>query len=159
MAAGGFLWAWGEDEIWRYREDEWSFYAAAPDNLNDIAYISDMLLAAVYSKLQYFDGDEWQELSKLDWDAWRSEVDEKSGILWVPTSENLYRWNGEEMSDVGYPPSLGFVGEIAVTGDGTVWAGGLNGYIPWLGGLARFDDATGSWEVVRPWRADEDVPV
>jgi hypothetical protein len=158
-ASGGFLWAWGGKEIWQYRGDEWSYYAAAPVNsLDDVAYAADTLWAVTNSDLQYFDGNEWQELAGSYLDAGRIEADDKSGILWVLADESLFRWDGEEMSDAGYPPAFcDIVGEIAVTGDGTVWASCWNGY-PTLGGLARYNDARGSWEMVRPWRADEDVP-
>lgn len=159
-ASGGFLWAWGEKEIWRYRGGEWSYFAAAPVNfLSDVAYVADTLWAVANSELQYLAGDDWQDLPGTNMDVGRIEADDKSGILWVLAGESIYRWDGEEMSDAGHPPvSSDFLGEMAVTGDGTVWATGMNYWFPELGGLARYDDARGSWEMVRPWRADEDFP-
>jgi hypothetical protein len=157
--SGGFLWAWGENEIWCYTGGEWSSYAAAPEaHLFDVAYVSDTLWAVADFRLQYLEGDDWQELEGVNADAWSIEADDQTEILWVSDIGNLYRWNCEEMTD-NSPSSYGTkVGEIAVTGDGTVWAAGMNGWLPWLGGLARYDDTNGSWEMVRPWRADEDVP-
>jgi hypothetical protein len=119
------------------------------------------LWAVANSPVWYLAQDGWQELAGQYPGVYLIEADNRTGILWYSTSsgENLFRWNGEEMNDVGYPPSSGvIIGEIAVTGDGTVWAGGMNLFFPDLGGLARYNDARGSWEMVRSWRADEDVP-
>lgn len=159
--SGDSLWAWSENEIWRYMNGEWSYYSSAPeDGLGDMAYMVDTLWVVADSKLQYLDGDKWRELSGLDTDVDRIEADERSGILWLSVGdETLYRWDGEKMSDAGHPPGSGItIGDIAVTSDGAVWATGWSIWVDELGGLARYDDANGSWEMVRPWRSDEDIP-
>jgi hypothetical protein len=161
--SGGFLWAWNGDEIWRYTGGEWSPYAATPlyeDLLLDVAYLSDRLWAVADSKLQYLDGDEWQEIPGKYQDVYRVAADDQTGILWVSAGETVYRWNGEQMTDAGYKSgSRGFVGEIAVTGDGDVWAvsGDEDSDIEIL---IRYDNAKGAWEIVRSGRPEEDsLPV
>jgi hypothetical protein len=155
---GNSLWALNEKEIWRYEEGDWSFYAFVPGSSDHMAYLSDKLWAVENNRLLYFDGEEWQEISGPIMGAYSIKADDDSGILWVSTGENLYRWDVEEMSYMAHPrvPCCYF-DELEVTGDGTVWAGGLYGYVPTLGGLARYDEASGSWEMVRPWRTEEDV--
>lgn len=157
--SGGYLWAWSGNEIWRYTRGEWSWYATSPaDELPDVEYAFDTLWIAG-NGLWYLEGEKWQELAEAPLDALWIEADDQNDILWVSDFSNLYRWNGEEMTDVGQPSSINScVWKIAVTGDGMVWAGGLDGFLPTFGGLARYDDAAGSWEMVRPWRVDEDVP-
>ena len=161
--SGGFLWAWNGDEIWRYTGGEWSPYAATPlyeDLLLDVAYLSDRLWAVADSKLQYLDGDEWQEIPGKYEDVDRVAADDQTGILWVSAGETVYRWNGEQMTEAGYMAgSRGFVGEMAVTGDGDVWAvsGDEDSDIEIL---IRYDNAKGGWEIVRSWRPEEDsLPV
>jgi hypothetical protein len=156
--SGDSLWALRVNEIWRYKEGEWSFYAFVPGSSDHMAYLSDKLWAVENNRLQYFDGEQWQEIPGPIMGAYSIKADDESGILWVSTGENLYRWDVEEMSYIAHPrvPCC-YLYELEVTGDGSVWAGGLYGYLPWVGGLARFDDAAGSWEMVRPWRAEEDV--
>jgi hypothetical protein len=157
--SGDSLWAWTDREIWRYKEGEWSYYTTAIDNLNDVAYISDTLWAMDNSRLQYFDGNEWQEPQGIYADE--IEADDEFGILWILTGIKLYRWDVEEMSYIerrSVPDHNFYPHNLAVTGDGSVWAGGIYGYVPTLGGLARYDDTTGSWEKVRPWHDGEDVP-
>jgi hypothetical protein len=97
-------------------------------------------------------------------DAWRIATDPGSGVLWASTGERLYRWDGEawtaapQLEPVAGQPDGGHVGDIEVTPDGAVWATGMDGWIPELGGLARYDPVTASWERVRPWAAHGDVP-
>ena len=157
-ASGDSLWAWSENEIWRYKEGDWSFYAFVPGSSDHMAYLSDKLWAVENNRLLYFDGEQWQEISGPIMGAYSIKADDDSGILWVSTGENLYRWDVEQMSYIAHPrvPCC-YLFELEVTGDGTVWAGGLYGYLPWVGGLARYDEASGTWEMVRPWRAEEDV--
>jgi hypothetical protein len=97
-------------------------------------------------------------------DAWRIATDPVTGVLWVSTGERLYRWDGETwtaapllepVTDDGIGSS---VGDIEVTRDGTVWASGLDPWLPHLGGLARYDPVTARWERVRPWAGHGDVP-
>jgi hypothetical protein len=160
--SGGFLWAWNGAEIWRYTGGEWSSYAANPaseDLLLDVAYVSDTLWGVADNGLQYLDGDEWQEIPGKYQDVYRVEADDQTGILWMTAGETVYRWNGEQMTDAGYNAgSRGFVSEIAVTGDGDVWASSCEDVDSpnHLGEVIRYDDAKGAWEVVRPWRPEED---
>ena len=160
QAAGGFLWAWGENEIWRYGDGAWQFYAPLSAAPWDIAY-DGRTLWALNEGLAYLEGDEWHRLAAAPAEVWRINADPNTGVLWLSTGEELFRWDGEEMSN--YPPlpdgdGYGYVGEIAVSADGRVWAAGLYGYIPSLGGLAVYDDRSDSWEMIRPWRGDEDMP-
>jgi hypothetical protein len=155
--SGDSLWAWTDREIWRYNEGEWSFYGD-PGSSDHMAYLSDRLWSVENNRLSYFDGGQWQEISGPIMGAYSIKADDESGILWVSTGENLYRWDVEEMSYIAHPrvPCC-YLFNLEVTGDGSVWAGGLYGYVPTLGGLARFDEASGSWEMVRPWRTEDDV--
>ncbi len=159
--SGGFLWAWNGDEIWRYTGGEWSPYAASPyyedPFLQNVAYVSDRLWAVVDNRLQYLEGGEWQEIPGQDQDVYRVAAEDQSSVLWVSAGETVYRWNGEEMTDVGPQPiSRGFVWEMAVTGDRDLWAGFWEDQdSPNLGELIHYDDAKGAWEIVRPWRSDE----
>jgi streptogramin lyase len=160
-ASGGFLWAWNGEEIWRYTGGEWSPYAGSPyyedPFLLDVAFLSDRLWAVVDNRLQYLEEDEWQEIPGQYQDISRVEADDQTGVLWVSAGETVYRWNGEEMTDVGHLPfSHGFVGEIAATGDGDVWAGSWDEDSNDLDELIRYDDVKGTWEIVRPWRPEED---
>jgi hypothetical protein len=161
--SGGFLWAWNGDEIWRYTGGEWSPFAASPyyDDpfLFDVAYLSDRLWAAVDNRLQYLEGDQWQEIPGKYQDVSRVETDDQTGVLWVSAGETVYRWNGEQMTDAGYKTGpRGFVGEMAVTGDGGVWASSCEDVDSpnHLGELIHYDDVKGAWEIVRPWRPEED---
>lgn len=124
-------------------------------------------LWALTEGLSYFDGNAWNELDAAPPGVWRIDADANTGVLWLSTGGELYRWDGEEMANVGFPPnyppqpdgdSAGFVGDIVVTADSDVWAPGMNGYLPSLGALAVYHDDSNSWETVRPWRSDEDIP-
>jgi len=163
---GGFTWAWDDSEIWRYSAGAWSLYATAPDLGGDLAYASDTLWALNDSGLQYLEAGIWRQLNApILSGAWRIAPEPGTGMVWVSTGEDLYRWDGTDMTNVGHPSNWeadgevgdGFVGDIAVASDGTIWAAGLHGYVPWLGGLARYHDDTGSWEAIRPLGGDRDV--
>ena len=167
--AGDSTFAWNDNEIWRYSAGEWSPLAAAPAGSTwDLAYASGTLWAITGSGMQYLETDTWHHLDAPGLiQAWRIAADPGNGIVWVSTGKDLYRWDGTEMTKAGHPPNYpdadgevggGYVEDIAVTSDGSVWAAGLYGYVPWLGGLARYDDATGSWEVLRPLGGDGNVP-
>jgi streptogramin lyase len=164
--SGGFLWVWGENEIWRYTDGTWEEYAPTSSAPSDVAYDGDTLWALTEG-LSYLDGNEWRQLAVAPYGVWRIDADPNTGILWLSTGGELFRWGSEEMANVGFPPnyppqsdgaSTGFVGDIVVAADGSVWATGLNGYLSWLGGLAVYHDDSSSWETVRPWRSDEDIP-
>jgi hypothetical protein len=164
-AFGDTLWAWSENEIWHYPGNEWSIYAIAPTRFNlhnlDMEFALDTLWVTDGYRLQYSKGGAWQ----IAWQVvpgsppvgLRIDVDNQSGIVWMTTGDNLYRWNGEVMTDVGRP-SIPNIGDIAVTGDGFLWSSGWDLFVPNFGGLASYDDANSTWEMVRPWRKDEDVP-
>jgi hypothetical protein len=165
-SSGGFLWAWGDSEIWRYADGEWSFYSATPNGVFDLAFDGDTLwVLAGDLQVLSVTATGWTEVEGAPRDAWRIAADARSGTLWISRGEDLYRWDGEEILDVGHPPNnpevgedAGYVGEIAVTADGSVWAAGLYGYVPEWGSLARYDPDTGSWEVVRPLGGSDGVP-
>jgi hypothetical protein len=162
-SSGGSIWAWSDYRLWRYTDSEWSLYAPISGRVVDVGYVFDTHLVALdIDKLQYFDGDGWQFVPGSPQDPWRIEVDDRTGIAWVSAGDQLYRWNGDDMTSVGRPPNstdgFGWVGDIAVTSDGILWSAGMNGWIPSWGGLSSYDDANSAWEMVRPWRNDEDVP-
>ena len=154
--SGDSLWAWNDHEIWRYKEGEWSYYTAASNTLNDVAYISDTLWAVDNNRLQYFDGNKWQAPWELKTDA--IEADNVSGILWAMHNSTLYRVDVDEMSYIKRSSVPHYRYDVAITGDGSLWAGGITGYIPTEGGFTRYEDTSGSWERVRLWQEDEDVP-
>jgi ligand-binding sensor domain-containing protein len=150
-AFGDTLWAWSENEIWRYSGSEWSIYATASTSFPyylDMEYALDTLWVADGYRLQYYQGGVWQ----IVWQVvpgsppvgLRIDVDDQSGIVWMTTGDNLYNWNGEEMTDVGHP-SIPNIGDIAVTGDGFLWSSGWNPFVPRFGGLASYDDANSTW--------------
>jgi hypothetical protein len=122
-----------------------------------VAYISDTLWVVADNKLQYLDGDEWQEIPGQYLDVIKVEADNQTGILWVSAGETLYRWNGKEMTDFRRPPvSRGFFVEMAMTEDGYLWASSWGEDSPDHGELIRYDDATDTWEIMQPWRANEE---
>jgi ligand-binding sensor domain-containing protein len=156
QAFDDFLWVWGEDEIWRYSAGTWSPYATTPGDLRDLTYTSDTLWALTDAGLHYLEADAWQLVTRVQ--AWSIAAEPDTGIVWVSTGTDLYRWDGTEMTTVGPPGDESYVGQIAVTSDGTVWTGGLFGYMPWLGDLGRYNDDTGTWEVIRPLGGDDNSP-
>ena len=164
-ASAESAWAWGSNEIWRYDDGAWSPYSAYPSKGDGDPYITfggDTLWMLNDSAVFSFDGEELVELPAIPSGIGSLAVDPNSGTLWA-SGENLYRWDGEEWTNVGHPPNWlgsdwGYVGGIVVTDDGSVWAAGLFAWIPENGGLARYDDTTASWETVRPLGGDEDVP-
>jgi hypothetical protein len=161
-ASGESLWAWNDKEIWRYTDNEWSRYAESPSwDLRDVEYNLGSLMVIARKGLQYFDGYEWQIVPGSPQDLNYIEMDDQSGIMWAMDG-NLYRWDGKEWTSIMLPflgpPPGEFGGDIVVTGDGILWTSDMNFYFPQLGGVARYDEASGNWEMVRPWRLDEDVP-
>jgi hypothetical protein len=166
------LWAWGEDdEVWRYTDGAWFPYFALPstgDGDPYATYASDTLWMLNDSRVFSLDGDEWVEVIAVPTHIMGLAEDPNSDILWLSTGQALYRWDGEAITNVGFPPNWsdptgsdsdwGYVDGIVATTDGTVWASGLFAWIPWNGGLTRYDDTTGSWETVRPLGGKEDVP-
>jgi hypothetical protein len=160
--SGDYTWAWDDHEIRRYAGGTWSFYASAPSSVRDLAYTSDTLWTAGSGGLRSFDDGVWQRPEAVSgpffWLCCIAAAPD-NGVLWLSTGEDLYRFDGIEATNVGHPFTPGgYVGQIAVTVDGTVWAGGLYGYAPWVGGLARYDPDTRVWETVRPLGGDDDVP-
>jgi hypothetical protein len=165
-SSGGFLWAWGDSEIWRYADGDWSYYSITPSGVFDLAFGGDTLwvLAGEFRILSVA-GDQWTQLEAAPRGAWRIAADPGTGTLWMSTGEDLFGWDGENFLEAGHPPNnpeidaeAGYVGGIAVTTDGSVWAAGLYGYVPEWGSLARYDPVAGSWDVVRPLGGDDGVP-
>jgi len=155
--SGGFLWAWGEDEIWRYSDGEWSPYSGTPGSfIRDLALARDGLWAVGTARLHHFDGDEWQVV-RPDLQPWSIAVDPGNGALWVSASDRIHRWDGSAFTDIA-GPGEGDLGSVVATTDGVVWASGLNVWVPWLGGLARYDEAGGAWATVRPLGGADDMP-
>jgi ligand-binding sensor domain-containing protein len=160
-ATGGFLWAWGENEIWRYRNGAWEFYASTSEAPWDIAY-DGATLWAISEGLVYLDGGEWHKPSRSPGLPWRIDADPDTGILWVSTGDELYRLDGEELVNARQPDGddsgYSYVGDIVVTKDGRVWAAGFYGYVPSLGSVAVYDDESGLWETVPLGRDGELMP-
>ena len=165
-ASGGLLWAWGENQIWHYRDGAWEYYAPIAEAPWDIAYDGSTLWA-INEGLVYLDGEEWHRPAAAPTQVWRIDADANAGVLWVSTGDELYRLDGEEMTNVGFPLNWppqsdgdphGHVGDIGVSTDGRVWAAGFYGYTPSLGSVAVYDDESGSWETVRLGHNDELMP-
>jgi hypothetical protein len=163
--SGGYGWAWDDHEIRRYSDRAWTLYATTETRfgVSDLAYALGSLWVIDDGVVRQEIEGRWHRLpTSGEMGAWRIEAAPDGSALWVSTGEYLHLWDDTELTNVGRPPNYpdggGFVGEIAVTADGTVWAGGLYGYLPWMGGLARYDPGSGQWEMVRPLGGDEDVP-
>ncbi len=186
---GGSTWAWTGEEIWRYSEGDWSLYSAAPPPPSqwpsDLAYDGDTLWVLVdtgaddppdgYTGVYFLDGNDWRLLEGNDWHRpteglGRVAADPDTGVLWLSSGKDLFRWDGAEMTNVGLPPewegSAIWVMDIGVTADGAVEVLGLNVYNPLGigdpsggGGLARYDDETGTWEIVAPPSGDSPIPL
>ncbi len=155
-ASGGLLWAWGEDEIWRYNADGWSPYFSAPPETSDLAYDGDTLWAATGSGLRHLEEGAWVEVAASPSDLRDVEATPGTGVVFGLAGGELYRWDGDEMINVGSGPADYYLTNIVGTEDGSVWASGNFWGI--FGGLARYDDVTSSWEVVRLLVGDEDIP-
>jgi hypothetical protein len=161
-ASGDSIWVWARGKIWRYADNEWSTYADAPSySIRDVEYSFGTLMVVAGQSLKYFDGEGWQIVPGSPQDPDYVEVDDHSGIVWAMAG-NLYRWDHKEWTNISLPtpkPNTGFLGgDIVLTGDGILWTSDINFYFPHFGGVASYDDTKGSWEMVRPWRLDEDVP-
>jgi hypothetical protein len=166
---GDSTWAWNESEIWRYSAGGWSLHAAPPSDVHDLAYGSGTLWATTSSGLHYLEAGTWH---RVDFDAFPASerprwfsitqvvAEPDTGIVWVAAGDDLFRWDGTSLANVGRHPDedLSGPGLIAVTTDGTVWAGGGYAWVPHFGALKRYDHDTGTWEAVRPLGGDEDVP-
>jgi hypothetical protein len=164
---GDSTWAWNENEIWRYSAGVWSLHASAPGRLHDVAYGSGTLWATTDSGLHYLEAGVWH---RADFDAlpmaerprWLGGMSQvvaegDTGIVWLADGDDVFRWDGTSMTNVGHPAD-DVVGLLAVTDDGTVWAGGFSAWFPHLGALSRYDSTTGTWETVRPLGGEVDLP-
>ncbi len=165
-ASDGYLWAWEYvgNRIWRYADGDWAELPATPGDVSSVESIAGRPWANTEHGIYYLDGDAWKALDEtpgIDWiiPFWRFAGDGASGDLWLSTGGRLFHWDGETITDVGQPDSVedAWVGDVAVTTDGTLWAGGFYGYVPSIGVLAGYDDEAASWKMVRPW-GDKPVP-
>jgi hypothetical protein len=164
--SGGDVWAWEHDgnRIWRYADGRWEELPAAPVFVSGVVSVDGTPWVLTDGVIRYLDGDTWHQPDvPTSVRAWRIAADPSSETLWLSTGERLYRWDGEAATEVDVDPvddrypDYTYVGEIAVTSDGTVWAAGLHGYAPMLGVLASYEPDTGVWEAVTPWN-DKPVP-
>lgn len=161
--SGDGLWAWEYtgNRIWHYIDGRWQELPETSGGVWDVASVvsvDGMPWVLTDQGVRYLDGDTWHKpdipSSLL---VWRIAADPLSEILWLSTGESLYRWDGEAVTEIDVDPvddrypDYTYVGEIAVTSNGTVWAAGLNGYAPMLGVLSSYEPATDTWEAVRPW--------
>lgn len=157
------VWALGEEEIWRYTDGAWAAYSPTPSpTTSALAYDGDTLWSITEMGVLYFDGDDWVELAVAPSGVWSIDADPHAGTLWLSTGWDLYRWDGEEMTNVGHPHILpddneGRTGRSIFAEDGRVWTVGIFEYLPSRGGLASYNDGTDSWETVRPLGGDQDV--
>ena len=164
--SGDVTLAWNADGIWRYSEGAWTRFADAPPGAFDLAYTAEALWAIAESGVSYLDPEGWHPFDEAPPDTYRIAGDPVADVLWLSTGEDLYRWDGTSMSMAGHLPNgngpvgadIGYVGDIVVTGDGSVWASGLFGWMPWTAGMARYDTRTGAWEAVRPLGGTDDIP-
>ena len=166
--SGDDLWAWEYPghRVWHYVDGQWEELPAVPgDGVAGVASIGGMPWAILDAGVHYLDGGAWHSLDDPVTipPVWRFAADPSSETLWLSTGESLYRWDGEAVTEIDVDvvddryPDYTYVGEIAVTSDGKVWAAGLYGYAPMLGVLASYEPATDTWEAVRPWN-DKPVP-
>ncbi len=171
--SGGYLWAWGFDSIWRYSAGEWSTYSAAGYVIVGGSYVYDSDLAYAFDTVWrirndvgvvYLDNGEWQAVSGTPPEAMSISAAPDTGILWASDPEDLYRLDGREWTAVDRLLSSDSSSEVVAAGGGSVWtlrwndwwAPGLPGR-PRSSSLARYDDALGGWELVRPLGDVEDA--
>lgn len=156
--SGDDLWAWEYDgnRVWRYADGRWE--ELPPVSVSSVVSIDGTPWALTDGVVRYLDGDTWHQSDiPASFLVWRIAADASSETLWLSTGERLYRWDGEAVTEIDVDvvdsryPDYTYVGEIAVTSDGTVWAAGLYGYAPMLGVLASYEPTTGTWEAVKPW--------
>ena len=167
-ASGDSLWAWEYEgnRVWRYADGEWQELPPTPGEVLRVVSDGETTWAITGDfDVRYLDGATWRDLD-VPAMILRLAADASSGTLWMSTGERLYRWDGESLTEVDRPaiavvddefPVRTYVGDVAVTGDGTLWAGGLYGYLPALGVFATYDHDTETWEAVQPWN-DKPVP-
>ena len=164
--SGGVMWAWDEfgGQIWRHTGDGWAALPIAPAPVIWVEYGGGTVWAALEigfaDQLYRLEGDEWIRPGVMRTSV-HFAVDAVSGVVWTSTGAQLMRWDDDgRPSDVGAPVfveedfSWSYVGDIAVTSEGTVWAGGFNGYMWQTGSLSAYHDDTGEWEIVAPWKGD-----
>jgi hypothetical protein len=159
VTSNGVLVAWEYQDgtrAWQYSNGGWVELPAVPDDVSEMAFGAGKLWALTPPGPHYLDGDVWRNLEGAPPLAWRFAVDNSSGELWLSTGEDLYTWDGDEFTKTAQPDvveddGFAYVGDIAVTTDGTVWAGGLYGYVPWVGSLMSYDAETDAWKTARPW--------
>jgi hypothetical protein len=175
---GGGLLLVGDRTLARYHDGGWWAYPTPPTSCCiEAALGPDGVVYARGGRVDGRPGDGLFELVDGAWvplpetgdppgEAWRVATDPGSGVLWVSTGGELHRWDGASWTRApqlaalpSEPDGIGTsVGDIEVTSDGAVWASGLSGYSPELGGLARYDPASEGWERVQPWPGHGDVP-
>ena len=165
--SGGATWAWdGAGRIGRYDDGAWQGYGGLPDGAGvlDVAVDADgRVLASTSIGVYRLEESGWRlhpAWSEVDDLSVTLEVDPVTGIEWWSTSDGLFRWDGDELTNIADPTGIDMLalGEILATGDGSLWAGGMYGYIPSVGGLVRYHDDSRTWEVVRPLGGTNDVP-
>jgi streptogramin lyase len=167
--SGDTLWARdGDGRVAGYRDGEWQALPSLPDRVSDVAgSIDGPVWAVTKSSLWYLDDGEWQTLpeemalpEELEIELEKVEVDRATGVVWVLSGADLYRWDGIEMSRASKAGSSreGILDEIVVAGDGTIWGARSNFYFPWMDRLARFDKDVGAWVSVRPLGGTQDLP-
>jgi hypothetical protein len=167
---GGGLLLVGEGTLARYHDGGWWAYPTPPTSCCiEAALGPDGVVYARGDRLFELVDGAWAPLPETGdppAEAWRIATDPGSGVLWVSTGGGLHRWDGATWTrapQLAAPPdepdgTVSWVGDIEVTSDGAVWATGLQGYSPELGGLARYDPASEGWEHVKPWPGHGDVP-
>lgn len=80
------------------------------------------------------------------------------GTVWACAEGLLLHFDGESWTSSRMPVGRGVLGcELAVSGDGYVWVGTFNAWMPWAGGLARFDGT--NWEASFPLGDGTELPV
>lgn len=160
VGGGDELWAWdGEGNLARYADGEWYRYADAPSALVTSVAVDgdDGVLVGTDDGLYRLDAGAWTRVVEAPSGTVTVALDASTGVQWLAGDDGVYRLDGTDVTRLPSPPTE-LTRELAVTGDGDLWASGFSGYLPELGGLGRYHDDTGSWESVRPLGGLDDVP-
>ena len=161
--SGGFVWAWGESQIWQYADGRWSRFSGNPwSEQIDVAFgLGTLWVMDPAGPPQRFVDGEWSVLApdlsdeSISSIATLNMIEAVGGVLWISSHDDLYRWDGEEITNVGHP----LVGRIGETFDvspgsaGSVW---VTGYclMQRPAGLSRYDPGSGTWEAIHPVGVD-----
>ncbi len=88
----------------------------------------------------------------------RKVLIQPDGTVWACAEGLLLHFDRDSWTSIPMPTERGVFGcELAVSADGYLWVGTFNAWMPWVGGLARFDGT--EWDVSHPLADETELPV